>query len=279
MLRYAESVLAGLVPPRPASRRQSGFEGSRAAWQTSHSRFYLVARGGSPVEARCRLLLVAASIVEGPLEASLRKLNSELILRSGPTLKVVQLLITESRASAVFWNRGHEPVVIARGATIENALRSTGVEVESFNAALLHKPWTIQNQGGRPFQMFTPFWTHYLSLDEPAERRPSPNRLPRKKKWPESIRLAELELKPKTNWIVGIKAPWQPGENGEKSRLRYFLAEAVPQYDVNRNRPNLLGTSPLSPHLHFGEISSRQILHAVKRSAESRGIPANAWQG
>jgi hypothetical protein len=28
--------------------------------------------------------------------------------------------------------------------------------VESFNGALLHEPWTIQNQSGKPFQVLNP---------------------------------------------------------------------------------------------------------------------------
>ena len=43
-------------------------------------------------------------------------------------------------------------------------------------------------------------------------------------------------------------------------RLKNFLAGPVNQYDVQRDRPdNEAGTSKLSPHLAFGEISPRQI--------------------
>ncbi len=39
-----------------------------------------------------------------------------------------------------------------------------------------------------------------------------------------------------------------------------------------------MGTSRLSPHLHFGEISPRQVWQAVKRLAESQSIPAAVWR-
>src|SRR5436190_7437209 len=50
------------------------------------------------------------------LDASLRKLGSQLILRRGPTLATLQALIRETGATAVFWNRRYEPAAIARDA-------------------------------------------------------------------------------------------------------------------------------------------------------------------
>jgi deoxyribodipyrimidine photo-lyase len=54
--------------------------------------------------------------------------------------------------------------------------------------------------------------------------------------------------------------------------LQRFFANAFTDYTDKRNRPDLRGTSRLSPHLHFGEISPRQIWHGVRRHAEARGI-------
>ena len=71
----------------------------------------------------------------------------------------------------VFWNRRYEPACIARDKSVKEALRADGIEAESFNAALLHEPWTIQNQSGKPFQVFTPFWRALLSRPEPDDSR------------------------------------------------------------------------------------------------------------
>ena len=49
-------------------------------------------------------------------------------------------------------------------------------------------------------------------------------------------------------------------------------------YDEDRNRPDRAGTSRLSPHLHFGEITPRQIWHAVRRHAEAKSIPETTWR-
>jgi deoxyribodipyrimidine photo-lyase len=60
-------------------------------------------------------------------------------------------------------------------------------------------------------------------------------------------------------------------------RLKRFLKDAVLNYSEDRNRPDRAGTSRLSPHLHFGEITPRQIWHAVRRHAEAKQIPETAW--
>src|SRR5262249_47285648 len=56
-----------------------------------------------------------------------------------------------------------------------------------------------------------------------------------------------------------------------------FLKSSFARYAENRNTPGILGTSRLSPHLHFGEISVRQIWHAVRRHAGKKGLSRSAW--
>jgi deoxyribodipyrimidine photo-lyase len=202
------------------------------------------------------------------LDASLRAAGSRLILRRGPALETLRALIKETGAAAVFWNRRYEPAVVARDAKVKEALRDDGLAVESFNAALLREPWTVQNQSGKPFQVFTPFWKHCLAQPDPPAPLPAPRRLPAPAQWPGSLALEELELEPRIKWAEGLRAAWQPGEVGAAARLSDFLAKACAGYSEQRNRPDRVGTSRLSPHLHFGEIGPRQVWHAVRRAAE-----------
>jgi deoxyribodipyrimidine photo-lyase len=213
------------------------------------------------------------------LDASLRGMGSRLIIRRGPTLATLRTLARETGATALFWNRRHEPAVTSRDMMVEKGLRGDGLQVESFNAALLHEPWEVQNQSGKPFQVFTPFWRHCLSRPDPAQPRAKPKRLPAPPKWPTSFALAGLELEPKINWATGLRAAWQPGEVGALANLRRFLAGAFAVYSDQRNRPDVAGTSRLSAHLHFGEISPRQVWHELRRMAAKRGLPQAQWHG
>ena len=213
------------------------------------------------------------------LDADLRAAGSRLIIRRGPTLDTLRAVVKETGAGAVVWNRRYEPVLMARDAKIKEALRDDGLVAESFNAALLHEPWTIQNQSKKPFQVFTPFWKHCLTKPDPAEPLPAPTSLPALSKWPKSLALDELELEPKINWADGLRAAWQPGEAGAIANLNRFLSKAFDDYANQRNRPDVTGTSRLSPHLHFGEISPRQVWHGLRRMAVKRGLPVECWRG
>jgi deoxyribodipyrimidine photo-lyase len=75
-----------------------------------------------------------------------------------------------------------------------------------------------------------------------------------------------------------MRTAWSPGAAGAHTRLNSFLEAAVSNYAAERNRPDRAGTSRLSPHLHFGEITPRQVWHAARRHAEARGIPAATWR-
>jgi deoxyribodipyrimidine photo-lyase len=157
-------------------------------------------------------------------------------------------------------------------------LREQGVLVESFNAALLHEPWTIHNQSDKPFQVFTPFWRHCLAKPDPDEPLRLPKKLVTPHKWPKSLALEELELEPSINWAEGLRASWQPGEKGASAQLKRFLHESFGAYSELRDRPAVRGTSRLSPHLHFGEISPRQVWQGLARLAETQNLPPAKWR-
>jgi deoxyribodipyrimidine photo-lyase len=212
------------------------------------------------------------------LDGQLRVLGSRLVIRRGPTLETLRALAKETRAAAVYWSRRYEPAVIARDARVKEALHQDGLSAESFNAALLREPWTIQNQSGKPFQVFTPFWRHCLAQSDPPEPLPPPRTLAAPAQWPKSLALEELELEPRLKWAEGFRAVWQPGEAGAADNLKQFLAQAFDHYSNQRNRPDLAGTSRLSPHLHFGETGPRQIWHGLARMASKRGLPMVAWR-
>ncbi|MEL6693875.1 MAG: FAD-binding domain-containing protein, partial [Pseudomonadota bacterium] len=74
----------------------------------------------------------------------------------------------------------------------------------------------------------------------------------------------------------GFDGSWAPGEAGAKERLAAFLRKSVSAYNEDRNRPDLeKGTSGLSPHLAFGEISPSQIWRATKSKMDAGEVDEN----
>ncbi len=206
------------------------------------------------------------------LDEALRQRGGRLILRRGESGAVLRELIAQTGATAVYWSRRYEPAVIARDAEIKRQLSEAGVEVRSFNAALLHEPHTVKNKQGKPFQVFTPYWRHCLELAKPAVGAGAPEKWSEPETWPESLAVEELALLPRLDWADGFAERWTPGEVGASQALQHFLREAVHDYDGERDFPSVGGTSRLSPHLHWGEISPAQILAGVADLGRERGL-------
>jgi deoxyribodipyrimidine photo-lyase len=206
------------------------------------------------------------------LEASLCERGSRLILARGDSATVLRECAKRTGAGAVFWNRRYEPAAVVRDAKIKTEFSHAGLEASSFNGALLNEPDAIANKQGRPFQIFSPYWRHCLALTVASPLRLGRRELPTPKTWPRSLDLRELELLSRAGWAAGFGKTWRPGEAGATQRLRRFTSRAMSAYAADRNRPDGDGTSMLSPWLHFGEVSPRQVWAVVKASSEDTGV-------
>ena len=195
----------------------------------------------------------------------LRVRGAPLILRRGRAAEELDTLIAETGASGVFWNRCYEPAIRTRDEAIKSGLEARGVQARSFNASLLFEPWTVATQGGQPFKVYTPFAKACRAADAPPRPVPAPHAIRGPATAPRSLALAELGLLPtRPDWAGGLRAAWVPGEAAAQIRLERFLAAAITDYKEQRNRPDIEATSRLSPYLHFGEISPRQLWHAAR---------------
>lgn len=203
------------------------------------------------------------------LSKDLERLGAKLILRRGPTLAALRTLVKETGARAVVWNRRYEPTIISRDTEIKSKLEQDGVSVQSFNGALLAEPWEIRTRQDAPYQVFTPYWKACLARNLPAEPLAPPPRLLAFGAPLSSLPVDDLELEPEIDWASGMRETWQPGEKGATKNLDQFLKFAIEGYADARNRPAEQGTSRLSPHLHFGEVSVRTIWRALAEHAKS----------
>jgi deoxyribodipyrimidine photo-lyase len=215
------------------------------------------------------------------LGADLAVRGSRLLLRRGPALGTLRELVAETRAQAVYWSRCYEPEAMARDRSVENGLRNAGIDARSFNSALLAEPWELATQNGGPFQVFTPFWRALRKSIEPPAPIPAPATVTAPLGWPASLALDDLGLRPRSPWYHTLHSSWLPGEQGARRNLQQFVAEAAATYDLRRNHPATPGTSRISPHLHFGEISPRQIwqaMRAVPGSADAQYLAEIGWR-
>lgn len=219
--------------------------------------------------------------LHGSLEALDQALKARsggrgLVLRRGPAEREIVAAARSAGASAVVWNRLHEPWAVARDGRLKAALRASGVAATSFNGTLLAEPGRFLNRQGGPYRVFTPFWRALRAQAQAPAAWSPPQRM--EIAAGESERLEDSGLRPtRPDWAAGLRAAWTPGEAGAMARLDAFVAEAVLAYGEMRDRPDRPGTSRLSPHLHFGEVSPWAVWRAATTAAMARtgeAVPA-----
>ncbi|MDH5256290.1 MAG: DNA photolyase family protein, partial [Gammaproteobacteria bacterium] len=212
------------------------------------------------------------------LAARLGRLGSGLVIRHGPTLDALLQLAEETGATSVHWNRLYEPAAAARDEAVAAGLAEHGLHVASSGCQLLFEPGTILNGSGDPYRVFTPFWKACMAaLGEVGPPRPAPRRLRAGAQEVPGIALDALGLEPRIRWDAGLAETWQPGERGGARALASFTRKTAPDYADQRNRPDLEGTSRISPYLHFGELSPRQVVAALREAHPQGGAGPDAF--
>ncbi len=192
------------------------------------------------------------------LSEALAGKGSQLILRRGNVAEILPGLAREVGAHRVHAMHHHEP-------WWRNAERQIRRELDLVlhDGNYLHPPATLLTGGGTPYRIFTPFWRALQEQMPPALALPEPERLPAPVQWPASDRLEDWGLLPTNpDWAKSFYERWQPGEQEALDRLEQFAGK-VGAYDHARNLPSVEGSSRLSPHLHFGEISPATIWHKL----------------
>jgi len=191
------------------------------------------------------------------LDADLRARGSRLILRRGPCEEVLPALVAETGASSVHALHHYEP-------WWRNAERAVArsVPLHLHHGNTLVPAGSVLTGSGTPFKIYTPFWRALSERMPPAPPVPVPE-LAAPAQWPASEPLEDWGLLPvRPDWAAGFRAEWRPGEAGALDRLETFAGRAS-RYAEHRNLPSTEGTSRLSPHLHFGEVSPATIWHRV----------------
>jgi deoxyribodipyrimidine photo-lyase len=201
------------------------------------------------------------------LDASLRDKGSRLILRRGRSDEVLAGLAEETGATRVHAIRHYEPW----WRNAEHAVAKR-LDLVRHDGNYLIPPGSVTTGAGQPYKIYTPFWRALLQHMPPPLPLSAPRDIPVPATWPKSDRLADWGLLPgKPDWAKGLAAEWTPGEAGAHERLEDFRDEAA-CYEATRNLPSVEGSSRLSPHLHFGEITPAQMWH---RTADQGGSVDN----
>lgn len=205
------------------------------------------------------------------LAASLAERGAPLILRRGDARAIIPALAAQTGATAIHAARAFEPAQRAVDKSLHDTLSAQGIAFHRHLSISLFPPERIKNKTGGVYGVYTPFSRACFEAGISEEFFPAPQTIPGIANI-ESDHLADWALLPtKPNWAGGLKAAWQPGEAGAETLLAAFLSGPIATYDESRNIPGIPGTSKLSPHVHFGEISPRAVFHRAA-AATGKGV-------
>ena len=215
-----------------------------------------------PKMGRASLWWLEGSLVA--LKKSLEAINSRLILRRGEPLEILHNIIKFSGAKAIYFSRCYEPASVKQEKNLASFLNKKKIECRRFSGSLLIEPEMVKSKSGNAFKVFTPFYNACLNMGIIKEPIPAPRILVAPDEWPKSDKLESWRLRPsEPNWAAEFSRYWSPGSIGAQSRLKDFISSKIYDYDKYRDRPDRNGTSALSPYLHFGELSPREVYNIV----------------
>lgn len=217
------------------------------------------------------------------LSADLAVLGVRLIIRAGDPAAEIADIARGTGARSVHAAKRHEPWAGEQERRVADALATMKVSCTLHPGVLLHDPSRIRTGSGVPYKVYTPFSRSVAAnvTVEPCIARPSSitaadvSRL-------DSTPLESLGLLPRIAWDGVMATTWTPGEAGARERLAAFVpartaaSAPIARYATGRDEPASPGTSMLSPHLHWGEISPRRVWHTVDRAlaaSSASGVP------
>jgi len=188
------------------------------------------------------------------LRQALADRGAKLSLRRGDSAAIIADLVQQTGAADVFTGECADP----RARQVDLAIGSMfGGTLHRMRTATLFPLNAVRTKNGGPFSVYTPFANACLAIGGPKEPLPAPATI-RGAQEIESERLEDWCLLPnRPDWAAGLRESWTPGEAGAMARAEAFLELDLEAYATTRDRPGEDGTSMLSPHLRFGEISVR----------------------
>ncbi len=198
------------------------------------------------------------------LSTDLSRLGAPLVFRRGAYSQQLLALADELQTSTIMCSRSYEPWARKLERTIHDELVARGGGLQRFAGPVLFEPDRVQTSTGGPYRVFSPYWRAVSRIDV-RKPTPAPTSLSSLTEPPPSENLHEWHLQPRQpDWAAGLRASWQPGEEGANALLDTFLSGPITAYHQRRDTPaNSKGTSRLSAHLHFGEISPATLWHAA----------------
>ena len=193
------------------------------------------------------------------LDASLRQRQASLAVVRGDPVRRVVLAAQAVGAERVHVAADYAPYGRARDERVAETLADAGIELVRTGSPYAVAPGRVTSGSGGPYRVYTPFANAWA-----AHGWRAPVDAPTGASWMGAQDITDTTDIPDPTLPDGIELP-AAGEAAAQRRWREFLDEAVADYDTDRERPAVDGSSRMSAHLKWGEIHPRTMLADLAR--------------
>lgn len=202
------------------------------------------------------LQFFAESLID--LDAQLQKHRSRLYVWNGEAEQILPVILKETAAEAIFYNKDYTPFSEQRDTRIKDICATNHVPVHPYDDALLTAPGTVLTQKMEPYAVFTPFY-RAASTKQVPEPHITPGTYSAENAFATEKGISVVHPLRKTTRLAMT--------GGREHALRQLdHACELSSYHTSRDMLAEDGTSRLSPYLKLGCLSVREVYHAITRA-------------
>ena len=189
------------------------------------------------------------------LDRGLRERGSGLVVRHGRPITELIQMSREVGARDIHATGDVGPYARRRDRRVSGALADAGIELHLHPGVNVIDVAAVSTGAGKAYTVFSPFFRAW----EEAERRPVLQASGEIAPLPSGLKKGRIPALSALGLEQEVEEPPRGGASDAHRALDRFLAGPVSEYADGRDALGGDGTSRLSPYLHFGCISPRQI--------------------
>ena len=181
-------------------------------------------------------------------------MGGALVLRHGdPATEILHVAKTVG-AKHVHIATDYAPFGRKRDEIVREALAQHDIELHEDDSPYVINPGTVRKDDGNPLQVFTPFYKRWQNINWTSAEKVKPSFADAT-----SLNMGFPELE-NVDQLASEYQLMPAGEKAAWKRWEKWSAQGLSTYKDERNRPDLDGTSMLSPYLRFGVLHPRQLM-------------------
>ncbi len=196
------------------------------------------------------------------LKKNLNQKNLILNIVKGSYVETIVKIAEKYKFQFVFLNENKHPSFVKEEEKLNLELKKANIKLFCYNKTTLFHPSLILNKSSEPYKVYTPFYKNCKFLYRQNKVLKFPlSRIDTYGIEEESIDPSEIFSLHSNIWSKKLEYYWKPGENNALKSIKNFFNSSLDNYKEIRDIPGMTGTSKLSPHIRFGEITSNQIIN------------------